>query len=181
MDSAQPPIPGPRPMHLPLKVSAAIALALFLTLLAINQPLQTTTAPQGIVSLQLAGTAEHAYAILSSWREGGIMLARLSLWLDFLFIAAYLAALLQLTRHFTRDRPGVRERTIARWVRALFVCAGLSDIVENLILLNNLNPPTDFLSLAATILALIKFTGLILGIAGLVIIRAARRRPLNPC
>ena len=108
-----------------------------------------------------------------------LAMARLSLWLDFVFIVVYLAALLQLTRHFTRDRPGIRERMVARWVRALFVIAGISDVAENIVLLNNFNPPSDSLSLTATILALVKFTGLILGMAGLVVIRASRRRPLT--
>ena len=53
-------------------------------------------------------------------------------------------------------------------------------MAENLVLLNNVNPATDALSLAAAILALLKYTGLILGVAGLVIIRAARRHPLQP-
>ena len=104
----------------------------------------------------------------------------MSLWIDFLFILAYVAALLQLTRHFTRDRPGIRERKVARWVRTLFVVAGASDIAENIVLMNNLDPATSTLSLTATLLALIKFTGLMLGIAGLVVIRAARRHPLTP-
>jgi len=64
-------------------------------------------------------------------------------------------------------------------VRALFVIAGISDVAENIVLLNNFNPPSDSLSLTATILALVKFTGLILGMAGLVVIRASRRRPLT--
>ena len=68
---------------------------------------------------------------------------------------------------------------VARWVRALFVIAGISDVAENIVLLNNFNPPSDSLSLTATILALVKFTGLILGMAGLVVIRASRRRPLT--
>lgn len=178
MDPAQ--FPPMRPMRLPMKVSMVIAVALFLVLIAINQPLQTLAAPQGIVSLQLAGTAEHAQAILASWGEDGLTLARLSLWLDFLFIVAYLAALLQLTRHFTRDRRGVRERMIARWIRVLFVIAGATDVAENIVLLNNFSPPDDSMGLAASILALIKYTGLMLGAAGLVVIRAARRQPLTP-
>jgi len=60
------------------------------------------------------------------------------------------------------------------------VLAALADVAENLVLLNNVNPATDALSLAAAILALLKYTGLILGVAGLVIIRAARRHPLQP-
>ena len=51
-------------------------------------------------------------------------------------------------------------------------------LVITALLLNNFNPPTDLVSLAATVCALIKFTGLTLGLAGLVVIRAARRHPL---
>ena len=67
---------------------------------------------------------------------------------------------------------------VARWVRALFVTAGLSDVAENILLLNNFSPPTDAMSLSATLCALVKFTALTLGMAGLVILRASRRRPL---
>ena len=58
--------------------------------------------------------------------------------------------------------------------------AGLSDVIENIVLLNNFNPPTDALSLSAALLSLLKYTGLVLGVAGLVVIRAARRHPLTP-
>lgn len=161
-----------------LRTTLIAALMLLVTLVLVNQPLQTGSAPQGIVSFQMAGTADQAHAILRSWRSSGEVWAQVSLWLDFLFIPAYVLALIQLTRHFTRDRPGVRERMVARWIRALFVAAGLSDITENILLLNNFNPPTDVVSLSATICALIKYTGLTLGIAGLVIVRASRRHPL---
>lgn len=173
------PAPRPRAMRLPMKISIVVAVALFLVLMVLNQPLRTASAPQGIVSFQLAGTAEQSYAIIRSWRDSGLLWAQVTLWVDFLFIVAYLAALLQLTRHFTRDRPGIRERMVARWVRLLFVIAGVSDVAENIVLLNNLSPPTDSMSMTATILTLIKFTGLMLGVAGLVIIRAARRHPLS--
>jgi len=56
----------------------------------------------------------------------------------------------------------------------------LADIAENVLLLNNLETPTDAISIAAAISALTKFTALTIGIAGLVIIRAARRHPLAP-
>lgn len=160
------------------RLTLIIAVVLFVALLLINQPLKTDSAPQGIVSFQLAGTAEHAQDILRSWYAEGMAWAKASLWLDLLFIPAYLFLLIQLTRRLTRDRPGVRERTGARWVFALFLAAGLSDTAENILLLNNLDSPTDIISLSATIFALAKFTGLILGAAGLVVIRAARRHPL---
>lgn len=161
-----------------LKASLVVAALLLLILLMVNQPLQTASAPQGIVSFQLAATSDQAHAILRSWRSEGMSWAKVSLWLDFLFIPAYMLALIHLTRHFTRDRPGVRERMVARWIRALFVTAGFSDAAENILLLNNFNPPTDAVSLSATLCALVKFTALTLGIAGLVIVRASRRHPL---
>ena len=167
------------PMRLPMKISMAMAIVLLIAMVAFNQPLQTSAAPQGMISFQLAGSAEQAHAIIRSWRSDNLPLAKLALWLDFLFVITYLAALLQLTRHFTRDRPGVRERMIARGVRALFIIAGLSDFIENIVLLNNFSPATDGLSLTAAILALLKYTGFVLGVAGLVIIRAARRHPLG--
>lgn len=161
-----------------LRVTLIASAALFLMLVLVNQPLQTGSAPQGIVSFQMAGTADQAHAILRSWRADGQFWAQVSLWLDFLFIPTYVLALILLTRHLVRDRPGVRERMVARWIRALFVAAGLSDVGENILLLNNFNPPTDLTSLSATICALVKYTGLTLGLAGLVVVRAARRHPL---
>lgn len=160
------------------KLTLMVAVLLFVALFLINQPLKTTSAPQGIISFQLAGTAEHAYNILHSWRAEDIVWAKTSLWLDLLYIPTYLLLLIQLTRRLTRDRPGVRERTGARWVFGLFWVAGLSDVTENILLLNNFDPPTDIVSTSAAIVALAKFTGLILGVAGLVVIRAARRHPL---
>lgn len=164
------------PRRLTLSLLATAALLLVLTL--VNQPLQTGSAPQGIVSFQMAATADQSMAIIRSWRQDGMLWAHVSLWLDFLFVPAYLVTLIFLTNHLTRDRPGVRERNVARWVKALFLGAGTGDIAENILLLNNMDPPTDMLSLSATVCALIKFTGLMLGAAGLIIIRAARRHPL---
>ncbi|HEA53251.1 hypothetical protein LCGC14_2176730 [marine sediment metagenome] len=163
-----------------LKACLIATLALVVVLVLINQPLKTGSAHQGIVSYQLAGNAEQAWAIVQSWGSNGLQWARLSLWVDFLFVPLYCVTLIMLTRHCILDRPGVRERTTARWIQTLFVSAGLADITENALLLNNLEAPTDAISLAAAISALIKFTALTLGIAGLVIIRASRRHPLVP-
>ncbi len=163
-----------------LKAYLTATLVLLAALVMINQPLKTGSAHQGIVSYQLAGSAEQALAIVQSWGDEGLQWAKISLWVDFLFIPVYCLTLILLTRHCTLDRPGVRERTTARWILTLFIVAGLADVTENVLLLNNLEAPTDAVSSAAAISALAKFTALTLGIAGLVIIRAARRHPLAP-
>lgn len=170
---------GRTPLPRALNTSLLSAAVMFVALIIINLPLQTETAPQGIVSFQLALTAEHARGILDSWQSEGLQWAQVSLWLDFVFIATYLMALFHLTRYLMRDRPGIRERKIAQWVRNLFATAAVNDIAENILLLNNLESPTDMITLAATLCALVKFTGLTLGVAGLVVIRAARRHQLS--
>lgn len=155
----------------------AILLALQLGL---NHPLQTSVSPQGMLNFQLATTGENAAAIAQSWTGAGIGWARASLWSGFLFAMLYSTLLVLFTNHLLVDRPGVRERKTGRWVRGLFVAAGLTHIAEYSLLLVNLDAPSDRLSLSATLLALINYTALLVGIAGLVVIRAARRHPLYP-
>lgn len=172
--------PTDRPMG-PGRLKGLIlaTIALFVVLLLVNEPLKTTAAPQGMVNFQMAATLEQSLAIITSWRQDGQRWAVMSLAIDFLFILVYLVTLLRLTGYYLSDRPGVREQQIGRWVRALFVAAGISDVGENVLLLSNLSAPSDTLSLAATGCALMKFTGLLLGAAGLVIIRAGRRNPIQ--
>lgn len=162
-----------------LKWAMLLSVALLLILTALNEPLITASAPQGLISFQLAATAGHSLSILASWGEAGKAWAVGALWIDFLFIPVYLVTLLLLTGYLLSDRPGIRERKVGNAVRALFLAAGISNMGENVLLLNNLSAPTDNISLAATVFALLKFTGLVIGAAGLVIIRAARRHPLQ--
>ncbi len=162
-----------------LRLGLIFSLVLLITLLAINQALQTEVAPRGMLSLQLAATAEHAHQIVTSWGEQGRFWANLSLWLDMVFVAVYVSTLLMLSHFLLQDRPGVREQKLGLWIKALFATAGLSDLIENVLLLNNLQTPTDVISLAATLLSMAKFTCLLIGAAGLIVVRAARRRPLN--
>jgi len=171
-------VPGPD-FPKALTLGLLVTLTLFIALLLMNELLQTSAAPKGIISFQMAGTLDQATEILASWDREATASARTSLWLDFAFAIAYMMTLLLLTRHLSRDRPGVRERMVSRWVRSLFIAAGASDLAENVLLLNNLDSPNNSMSLAATLFALAKFTGLILGLAGLVILRAARRNPLS--
>ncbi len=151
--------------------------AVVLIQLGLNQPLQTDVAPQGMVSFQLATTGEKATAISASW--GQSLWPHASLWTGFVFAALYTTLLLLLTNYLLTDRPGIREQEAGRWVRRLFVLAGLAHVVEYAVLLANLDTPEDGLTLTATLLALANYTALLMGLSGLVVIRAARRRPLK--
>lgn len=164
-----------KPIPASIRWLGGITLALLVIQVGLNQPLRTAAAPQGMLSFQLAATVEHARAIVDSW--AGLVWAPASLWSGFLFAALYTSVLILLTNHLLVDRPGVRERKTGRWVRGLFVTAGLAHVIEYSILLANLDSPSDRLSLSATLLALLNYTALLVGAAGLVVIRAARRRP----
>lgn len=167
----------PIPRH--LKLLGLTTFALLAALLFINVPLMTSAAPQGVISLQFAVTAEQTVQILNSWGSESSHWVVASLLLDLPFVVVYVVTLLALTGYLLLDRPGIRERQAGRWVRGLFVAAGASDVGENICLLSNLAQPTDTLSLMASLFALIKFTTLLLGTAGLLIIRAARRHSLH--
>lgn len=91
------------------------------------------TAPWGIVSFELARTAERAQAIVDSWsvRDRGSVL--LSLGLDYLFLVIYpaaiaLGAVLVARRLAPRWRLGSRLGFLIAWGAVL---AGLFDAVEN--------------------------------------------------
>ncbi|MGP4842867.1 hypothetical protein ACTXGQ_01945 [Marinobacter sp. 1Y8] len=161
------------PMPRRLKSLIALTVTLLIALVLINIPLTTPTSPQGIVSLQLAANAEQSLSILDSWDS--LFWARTSLILDIPFALVYALTLIAVTRYLLSYRPGVRARQTGRLIQTLFIAAGIADWGENTCLLNNLEQPTDTLSMMATGFAFIKFTGLLLGFAGLVVLRSAHR------
>ena len=71
----------------------ALTVALMITLLLIDVPLQTTAAPKGIVSYELAGSVTEAQRILASWNPTARLYAAFSLGLDTLYIPAYAIAI----------------------------------------------------------------------------------------
>ena len=56
---------------------------------AVNAPLKTPAAPQGIVSYEFAGTTAAAQGILDSWDAGAKVHAGFSLGLDYLYMPVY--------------------------------------------------------------------------------------------
>ena len=71
----------------------ALTLALMITLLLIDVPLQTAAAPKGIVSYELAGSVTEAQRILDSWSPDARLYAAFSLGLDYLYMPSYAIAI----------------------------------------------------------------------------------------
>ncbi|MFE8071285.1 hypothetical protein QQM79_09505 [Marinobacteraceae bacterium S3BR75-40.1] len=161
-----------------LKVRGLVTIALLIALILINQPLVTPAAPQGMISLQMAETLARSQPILSEW-QGQELWAQGLLAFEFVFILSYLSFLLGLDRHLLSERPGVREQKTGKVARRLFIVGAGADALENIGLLWMLSDPLAALPLTITLLALIKFSALALGLAGLVVLRFARGHPLN--
>src|SRR5687767_14547304 len=71
-----------------LWVLGVAAGAIGLVLVALDDPMWRAGGP-GIIGFKLAGTEERADRILREWDDEAKDAARLSLWLDFLYLAAY--------------------------------------------------------------------------------------------
>lgn len=111
----------------------SLAALAFLAVATTNLPLQTETAPLGILSLQFAGSPARAGAVVASWGNEARVYAGLNIGLDYLFLVAY-SLLLALACSFLAGRRAMLD---PRWVglgRVLswgMLLAGLLDGVEN--------------------------------------------------
>jgi hypothetical protein len=106
-------------------------------------PLTTPVAPQGIVSLELAGTEANARTIIQSWDAAAREHAVFSVWLDYLFLLTYSTAI---SLGCLWAASQVRER---RWLASVGLylawlqwLAALLDAIENVGLLNMLGGRT---------------------------------------
>ena len=70
-------------------VLLALTIILTVVLQAVDTPLKTSAAPQGIVSYEFAGTTVAAQGILDSWDAGARVNAGFSLGLDYLYMPIY--------------------------------------------------------------------------------------------
>ena len=111
----------------------ALTIALTIVLQAVNAPLKTPAAPQGIVSYEFAGTIAAAQSILDSWDAGAKVHAGFSLGLDYLYMPAY-ALTIGLACAWAARVLGGRRRWLGSLGRVLAFGLGLAallDAVEN--------------------------------------------------
>jgi hypothetical protein len=164
---------------------AVVTLGLMVWLHFLDAPLRAVgTSPGGIVSLELAASAEQAGDIVEGWRQAKVVAcARTNVWVDFLFLLVYscFLALLALAlrrglrrwmyhedhdEHSGFDRCCGLQARLLCWMAVGFLVAGLLDLVENVLLLRLLGgsagPP-------AHLWAVSKFTLLAIGALLLVI------------
>jgi hypothetical protein len=119
-----------------------VLLALSALLGALGAPLVTPAAPLGIVSFELAGSAEAAARILDSWPPPERERAALVLWIDFLYLVVYPAWLSLACLFIARRHAGFTAR-LGESLAWLALAAAPLDLLENLALLRLLAGPTS--------------------------------------
>lgn len=90
----------------------ALTLGLMLGVMApVDRPLRTATAPNGIVSFEVAGDAATAQRMIDGWDERARRFAAFSLGIDYLFMLAYSTTIalgcLWAASVFARRSPGL--------------------------------------------------------------------------
>jgi hypothetical protein len=116
---------------------AVVTLGLFAVLLALDGRMQDAGG-HGIVAFEVAFTSDRAQEITSAWGSDGHDAARLSLWLDYLYLIAY-GLFLWLAIRALGDALAKRGRErLARMAPAISLLAPITagaDAVEDLFLL----------------------------------------------
>lgn len=98
-------------------------------------------APYTILDLEFAWTPAQLAAMTAAWGPAGDEAARLSLWVDYLFMPVYVMLAVGLVLLTARAAAG-RWRTAGLWLALAPVGAWVCDAIENTLLLNSLPPAT---------------------------------------
>lgn len=159
-------------------------LVLIVVFALTSGPLNTTAAPNGIVSFELAGSVQQARQIVESWDATARLLAAFGLGLDYLFMPCYATAL-ALGCLWAGDRlrqqrwPLIRAASPLAWGSWL---AALFDMVENLALVFVLvgpvsSPWPQLAQICASIKFALIFAGLVYVFLGAAVTLLARLLP----
>lgn len=145
-------------------ITATIALSLVLS--SIGQSLKNQTAPQGIISFELAGSGSRAEQIVSSWPEAARRDAFLSIGVDYLFLCVYPLAIslacIVASASLTRYRLLTKAGATLGW---LVLGAGVLDAVENFAMIRMLKSTGgDAWPMVAKWCAIPKFSLVALGV-----------------
>ncbi|MBI5822925.1 MAG: hypothetical protein HZB18_02785 [Chloroflexi bacterium] len=153
----------------------ALTLVIFGVFRLLDAPLQTSTAPKGIVSFELAHTLDASQAMINSWDSNARLFAAFGLGFDYLFMFVYALALsLGLLLAGYQKANWYSAFTI--WLGWGAFAAAFFDMVENYalwrILIGSLDPSFPQ---TAWLCATVKFTLLIAGVLTALAGKAVRK------
>lgn len=163
---------GRPPLRIIWLLSFVVSVTILVAFGPLNAPLQTTAAPLGMISYELARTEANAASMLGSWDEAARLAAAFSLGLDYLFLVSYATAIGMVCWAVAARHEG-RWATLGRLLAWGLLLAALLDAVENLALWQQLQHGAGAsLARLAWLAALAKFAlvaaGLLYALGGLI-------------
>ena len=162
-----------------LWISGLATLVIGVVLLALDMRMTDAGGP-GIIGFEFAGSEERAAEILADWGDKGRDAARLSLWIDYAYLAAYgtfLTLAVVASRDLAERRRRRRLAAIGTRITAFPIGAVIFDGLEDAWLLLALGGHGgDVAPFAAALFATIKFVLLAVSLLYLLAGLAARLR-----
>ena len=146
----------------------AIGLLIFLLinqLIFASLPIEVPS--YGILDFEFAWTASQISVIFTAWGPNGMILHANGIYWDFFYILGYGSLIAGLILMISRKLSG-KIQLIGFYLTFTPFLAGIFDCIENILLLSMLNNPSGFspsIPLIAGIMATIKFSILLIGIA----------------
>jgi hypothetical protein len=120
--------------------------------------------PTNIVEFEFAGTVQKATEIIDVWGDKGVELARTSTYLDFIFLLLYSASIslgCKVASTYSKNQLLIKIGITLSWIVWL---AGMSDVIENISMLNTLNEINQATISLAYYFAAIKFSMVAVGL-----------------
>lgn len=148
----------------------AMTIAIFGIFNILDQPLRTDSAPNGIVSFELAREVESAQSIVDSWDVSARLFAAFGLGFDYLFMPTYALAL-SLGLLIAVGNKINRYAIFAGWMGWGVFVAALFDAMENYMLWRVLtgdiiSPYPEIAAICATIKFILLILGLVTALSG---------------
>jgi hypothetical protein len=114
--------------------------------------------PANIVQFELAKTVDSAQRIMDAWGEEGISKARVSIYLDFVFIFLYAWAIGLGAKVSTAFSSNDKLIAVGSFFSRVIWFAGSCDLIENLAMLFTLSDINELTTSMAFYFAIVKFT-----------------------
>lgn len=114
--------------------------------------------PSDIVAFELARTSDQALRMIAEWGTSGVEKARMSIYLDFVFLVLYSWAIslgCRVASDFSKQNLLIRTGTL---LAKLIWVAALCDVIENVAMLMTLQQVSETTLTIAFWSALLKFT-----------------------
>ena len=139
-----------------LLLSFAGMIAVFLWMRNQGAPLKTAYTPAAIVDLEFAWTQQKAEHIMLAWRNI-LDVARVNIYIDFLFIITY-TAFLSLSCSFFSGKTTGKWAGVGHKLSKAVIAAGVFDVAENALMLTTLQgTPNNMTAMITATFAALKF------------------------